>query len=219
MQILRHAIHLAFRPWTWAGKGLREKDFAADPFTQFTNWYRLRRWCFWLQFPDAVCLATVGNQGEPQARMVLLKEFSQDGFVFYTNLDSTKGQALAANPRAALCFYWDLFGRQVRVQGRVEQVSDQEADAYFASRPRLSQIGSWASLQSRVMESKLEFEERIARATDQYKGQAVPRPKHWSGFRLNPDSVEFWQIRGARLHDRLRYRQEAEGWVIERLYP
>jgi pyridoxamine 5'-phosphate oxidase len=171
--------------------------------------------------PNAMSLATVDADGLPDVRMVLLKGIDERGFVFYTNLDSRKGRELAANPRAALLFHWKSLTRQVRVRGPVERVTDAEADAYFATRPRLSQIGAWASRQSAPLESRLAFEKAVALATAKYALGAVPRPPFWSGFRVVPLVMEFWHDRPFRLHDRVEYRRAAIGgaWSRTRLYP
>lgn len=171
-------------------------------------------------FPNAMALATVGEDGRPSSRMVLLKSWDEDGFVFYTNLDSRKGHELAENPNASLLFYWKSLTRQIRVDGIVHQVSDAEADAYFATRPRDACIGAWASKQSEAMEGRYEFEARIAKYAIKYAVGDVPRPDNWSGYRLVPDEFEFWKERKFRLHDRLRYRlQDGGEWLEETLYP
>ena len=169
--------------------------------------------------PNAMTLATVDADGLPNARMVLLKGFDQRGFVFYTNLDSQKGRELARNPKAALIFYWKSLNRQVRLRGPVEPVSDTEADAYFSSRARLSQIGAWASKQSSPLESRLAFEKAIALYTAKYAVGTVPRPANWSGYRVIPEVIEFWQDRPFRLHDRVEFRKAEGGWIKTRLYP
>lgn len=166
-----------------------------------------------------MALATADAAGRPSVRMVLLKGFDSQGFVFYTNLESQKGEELAANPRAALCFYWKSMQRQVRVEGTVSLVSDDEADAYFASRARDSQIGAWASQQSRVLTGRFELEKAIARYAAKYAIGRVPRPRQWSGFRLAPERFEFWQERPFRLHDRLVFARDGAAWQTEKLYP
>lgn len=171
--------------------------------------------------PTAMALATVAEGGLPSVRMVLLKGCDEGGFVFYTNFESRKGQDLLQNPNAALLFHWKSLRRQIRVEGRVEVVSDREADDYFASRPRASRIGAWASRQSRPMEGRFEFEAEIARYTAKFGAGDIPRPEVWSGFRLVPRYFEFWRDRKFRLHERKTYRLDdaGQGWDIEEIYP
>lgn len=191
---------------------------ATDPIALFATWYGevLKSD---LTTPTAVTLATADGDGRPTARMVLLKGFDAHGFVFYTNTESRKGGAMSANPRAALCFYWPPFGRQVRVEGAVEPVSDEEADAYFASPPKDSQIGAWASAQSRPLEGRFALEKSVARYAARFAIGKVPRPPHWSGFRVAPERIEFWAEGAFRLHDRLVFSRNGDGWASQRLFP
>ncbi|MGQ0662925.1 MAG: pyridoxamine 5'-phosphate oxidase [Pseudomonadota bacterium] len=169
--------------------------------------------------PTAMTLATADAEGRPSARMVLLKGADERGFVFYTNLESRKAVDLVANPRAALLFHWKSLGRQVRIEGAVEPVSEGEADDYFASRPRTSQIGAWASRQSRALASRFELERRVAEFAAKFALGKVPRPAFWSGFRVVPERIEFWHHRPFRLHDRLVYHRHDRGWRTEKLFP
>ena len=169
--------------------------------------------------PTAVCLATADADGRPAARMVLLKGFDPRGFVFYTNYGSRKAGELAVNPRAALCFYWPVIGEQIRVEGTIEKVSEEESDAYFASRDRASQLGAWASRQSEPLTSRARLLGRLAKTEARFAVGAVPRPPFWGGFRLIPERIEIWRSRLHRLHERLLYRRDGDGWTSQRLYP
>jgi len=171
------------------------------------------------QDASAMTLSVVDAEGRPSARQVLLKEATDAGFVFFTNYQSRKAQALASNPHASLLFWWDKQGRQVRIEGSVEKVSAAESDAYFASRPRESQLGAWASPQSQEIASRQELLAAFARIEQQYAGQAVPRPPHWGGYRVIPERVEFWQAGDHRLHDRVLYLRVDNGWHKQRLAP
>lgn len=169
--------------------------------------------------PNALALSTVDSEGMPNVRMVLLKGYDTRGFVFYTNYDSTKGREILATRKAAMCFHWKSLRRQVRVRGNIELVSDEEADAYFASRPRGSRIGAWASKQSRPLESRFALEKAVAEYTAKFAIGNIPRPPYWSGFRLVPVSIEFWHDRPFRLHDRVIFERTETGWTRTRLYP
>lgn len=199
-------------------QSLLEADIHPDPIQQFQAWFDQAVEANLLE-PNAMTLATASPNGTPSARIVLLKGVDQRGFVFYTNYNSQKGQELAANPQAALVFLWGELERQVRVAGAVEKIADQETEAYFNSRPHSSQLGAWASDQSCVIPNREGLEQRLTDLTEQYQDQAVPRPLHWGGFRVIPQAIEFWQGRPSRLHDRLRYRLEADHWIVERLSP
>ncbi|NLF25355.1 MAG: pyridoxamine 5'-phosphate oxidase [Deltaproteobacteria bacterium] len=208
------------RPWLWSVRPLCEQDLNPDPFAQFERWFRRARRSLSLEFPEAMCLSTVRPDGFPDGRLVLLKGFDHNGFVFYTNTLSSKGRSLAEQPKAALTMYWEPLQRQVRIRGTVQTVTADEADAYFASRHRSSCIGAWASLQSEPLRERAELEKRVLEFKQRFKGQPVPRPPHWSGYRLKPDEIEFWQLRASRLHDRFVYtKNEQEKWQIQRLYP
>lgn len=189
-----------------------------DPISQFDLWLHEAVDAEPVN-PNAMTLATVSADGRPSTRMVLLKGHDGQGFVFYTNYNSLKGRELLANPYASLCFYWKSLGRQVRVDGRSAPVSEAEADAYFASRPRGSQIGAWASEQSAPVKSRSVLEERVRALTEKYDGTEVPRPPHWSGFRVVPDRIEFWTDRPDRLHDREVFERDGAGWRVQRIQP
>jgi pyridoxamine 5'-phosphate oxidase len=169
--------------------------------------------------PNAMSLGTIGNRDQPYVRIVLLKAFDERGFVFYTSYDGKKGRQLIAHPRASLCFYWAPLSIQVRIEGRVTGVSDEEADAYFATRERGSQIGAWASRQSEPLETPTALDERVAKYEKEFEGKTIPRPEYWSGFRVWPERIEFWKGKPDRLHERHLYLRDGEGWLVETLYP
>ncbi|PYE90578.1 pyridoxamine 5'-phosphate oxidase [Phyllobacterium leguminum] len=201
---------------------LTSSDFtqAQEPFQLFAEWLSDAA----KSEPNdanALALATVDENGMPNARMVLLKDFDERGFTFYTNYESQKGREILASQKAAMCFHWKSLRRQVRIRGPVEQVSDSEADAYYASRPRGSRIGAWASKQSRPLEGRFALEKAVAEYTARHAIGEIPRPPHWSGFRLRPVSIEFWHDRPFRLHDRVVFTRETSegGWEKARLYP
>ncbi len=189
-----------------------------DPITRFIEWFEKAKQSE-PDLPNAVSLATVGTDGQPSLRMVLLKDVDHRGFVFYTNLESRKGGELAVNPRAALLFHWKSLKRQVRIEGPTEAVSDAEADAYFATRDRGAQLGAWASDQSRAMAGRFDLEKRVAKFTAQFGVGPVQRPPFWSGFRIVPQRMEFWSEGKFRLHDREQFIRDGTGWRIERLFP
>jgi pyridoxamine 5'-phosphate oxidase len=196
---------------TVASVELLEQHADPDPLRQFEAWFSEAG----VSVPEAVALATATRDGAPSARMVLLKDFGERGFVFYSNYESRKGRELKENPRAALLFYWDPPRRQVRVEGDVERVGDEESAAYFLTRPLGARLSAWASRQSEVVESRGALED----AVDQLRGQELGVPPHWGGYLLRPNVYEFWQHRDDRLHDRLRYRRDGDGWARERLAP
>jgi pyridoxamine 5'-phosphate oxidase len=203
----------------YTARGLRRTDLDPDPFKQFGRWIDE---ALEAELTDANCmtLATAAPGGSTSARMVLLKGFDERGFVFFTNYESAKGRQLAANPNAALVFYWAELERQICIEGVASKVSREESDAYFKSRPRGSQLGAWASAQSEVVASREVLEQELARLTEKYRDAEIPLPPNWGGYRVRPETIEFWQGRPNRLHDRLRYvRQSGGAWKIERLAP
>jgi len=190
-----------------------------NPFARFEEWMA-EAWTHEPEDANAMTLATATPGGGPAARIVLLKGADSRGFVFYTNTQSRKGEELAANARAALLFHWKSLGRQVRIEGRIEPVTNAEADAYYATRPRISRLGAWASDQSRALSDRAELERRLAEYEAKYPGEDIPRPPHWSGYRVVPERFEFWQNMPYRLHDRTIYTKAAGGgWTIAKLYP
>jgi pyridoxamine 5'-phosphate oxidase len=200
-------------------RGFVESEADPDPLKQFDAWFDEAVKAN-LPDPSAMALATVGADRRPALRMVLLKGFGPRGFVFYTNYESRKGRELAENPQVAACFWWDGLDRQVRIEGSVEQLSPEESDAYFQTRRRESQLAAWASEQSTTLDSRATLERRFKELETQHKDKPVTRPPHWGGFRIRPTTIEFWQGRQQRLHDRLRYRRGDDGtWVLERLSP
>ncbi|WIG59709.1 MAG: Pyridoxamine 5'-phosphate oxidase [Ktedonobacterales bacterium] len=200
-------------------RGLSEEDLDADPVRQFQVWFDAAV-AAGVPEPNAMTLATATAEGRPSARMVLLKGMDAAGFVFYTNYESRKGGELAANPYAALVFFWVELERQVRIEGRVERVSAEQSDTYFHSRPAGSQLSAATSRQSTVLAGREPLERAVRALEEQQRGQEIPRPEYWGGFRVVPEVIEFWQGRPSRLHDRLRYTRQADGgWKIERLSP
>ncbi len=198
---------------------LREEDLDESPFVQFEKWFETAQ-NEDLVHPNAFTLATSGKDKRPSARILLMKGFDEKGFVFYTNSESKKGNDFSDNKNASICFWWGKLERQVRIEGEVELTDDSDADAYFASRPRGSQIGAWASHQSSVIDNRDTLENRYREIEKQYEGKDIPRPSYWQGYILVPRTIEFWQGRPDRLHDRFRYKLEVPGnWVIERLAP
>jgi pyridoxamine 5'-phosphate oxidase len=192
-----------------------------DPIERFREVYALAHKVDRAILPDptAMALGTVEEDGQPAVRIVLLKAFDERGFVFYTNYEGRKGRHLLAHPKAALCFYWAAIDIQVRIEGAVTKVADAEADAYFATRARLSQIGAWASRQSEPLENPCALDERVRKYEEQFAGKDVSRPKFWSGFRVRPDRIEFWKAKPNRLHERHLYTRADNSWKIETLYP
>ncbi len=202
----------------YAKARLDESNVSADPIVEFARWFEEAVKAE-LHEPNAMTLATATTDGAPSARIVLLKGFDESGFVFFTDYRSRKGAELTENPHAALVFYWPELERQIRITGSTERTGRQESEAYFRTRPRGSRISAWVSHQSQVIARRQELEERILEVERRHPGDDVPLPPHWGGFRLRPDSIEFWQGRSSRLHDRIRYVRNGDSWRIERLSP
>jgi pyridoxamine 5'-phosphate oxidase len=210
--------HVARLRREYARAGLKESDAEGDPVEQFRRWFD-EALAANLHEPNAMTLATATPDGRPSARVVLLKGFDERGFVFYTNYEGRKAKELEINPYCALVFYWGELERQVRIEGRASRVPDKESDAYFEGRPRGSQLGAWASAQSRPVRDRGALEDRLRELEAGYEGREVPRPPFWGGYRVEPETIEFWQGRENRLHDRLMYRRSDGLWRRERLQP
>ncbi len=202
----------------YGGAGLNESDLDANPVEQFRRWFDEALTAN-LHEPNAMTLATSTPDGQPSARIVLLKGYDERGFVFYTNREGRKARELTQNSRCALLFYWGEMGRQVRIEGAAARVPEEEADAYFATRPRGSRLGAWASAQSREVGDRRALEDRLRELELEYEGREIPRPPFWGGYRVEPTLFEFWQGRENRLHDRLVYRRAGDGWEVSRLQP
>ncbi len=198
--------------------GLKESDLNSDPLAQFKKWFAQAR-AVGLPLPESFMLATATRDGKPSARMILLKGVDKGGFVFYTNYESRKADELASNPQASAVFHWNELFRQIRIEGRIEKVSPAESEKYFHSRARGSQIGAWASRQSTVIPTRADLEKQVSEIKGRYRGQQVPLPPFWGGYRIMPDRIEFWQGRPDRLHDRFVYAKDGQGWKISRLSP
>ena len=195
-------------------------NFSSDPIEQFNHWFEDAKACPAVRQANAACLSTLDVDGYPDGRMVLLKQHDARGFVFFTNLESVKGRSLSAVPRASLTFYWEPLNRQIRIQGNVERVCDDEADAYWSTRPRLSQLGAWASQQSAPLDRLRTFIQRLRAAEQRFGKEKVSRPPYWTGLRIVPHKIEFWRSRRGRLHERFIYRKQKKfTWIPGRLYP
>ncbi len=202
-----------------AARGLHRRDLDPDPIKQFSNWFTASIEAG-IRDVNAMSLATATPDGRPSVRTVLLKGFDQDGFVFFTNYESQKGRELESNSYAALAFYWIELDRQIRISGPAEKTSRQESERYFHSRPAASQLGAWASHQSEVIDARRVLDARLAQMTERFAGKPISLPPHWGGYRVKPDTMEFWQGRANRLHDRFRYLRRPDGsWLIDRLAP
>jgi len=219
LRIILHFVKLKIQETLNPGQFLSEDNIESNPFTQFKKWFdeaKKSRDAFY----DAMTLSTANKEGKPSARKVLLKGYDENGFVFFGNSNSKKGKCMAENPYAALTFFWTKSGKQVRIEGEIINISDTDADEYFATRPRRSQLGAWASEQSSVIPNREKLMEEMADLEKAYQGKEVPRPKNWLGYRVVPSNIEFWQNRSNRLHDRFLFTRENENaWKIERLAP
>ena len=215
---LRSNLRLIFSLGRGLTRGLPDADPGLDPIQLFGQWFEDARKAGIL-LPEAMTLATASADGAPSARMVLLKGFDQRGFEFYTNLGSRKANELAANPRAALCFHWGVLQRQVRIEGGVRELSRETSAAYFRTRPRGSRIGAWASRQSESLLEREQLQRRVEATEKMFEGREVPVPDFWGGYRLDPERIELWQGRADRLHDRLLFERDGEGWSCRRLFP
>lgn len=215
---LRSTLRALFTTGKGVVRGLTEDEAGTDPIALFDRWFREARDAG-LYLPESMAMATATADGHPSVRQVLLKTFDERGFVTYTNYDSRKGLEIAENPVAALAVHWPVLQRQVRINGPAEKTSEEESRVYFASRPRGSRIGAWASNQSAELSSREELEERFRQFQERFRGQEVPLPPFWGGYRVIPETMEFWQGRANRLHDRLRYTRAGDGWRVDRLYP
>ncbi len=215
---LRTTLRAFFTAGKGVVRGLSEREAGSDPIALFDRWYREARESG-LYLPESMALATATSDGRPSVRQVLLKAFDERGFVFYTNYESRKGREMANNPVGALAVHWPILQRQVRIEGRVSRTSEAESAAYFVSRPRGSRIGAWASEQSSVLADRAELETRFRQAQQRFGSGEVPLPPFWGGYRVAPETVEFWQGRANRLHDRIRFVRTEDGWHRERLSP
>ncbi|MCK5448670.1 MAG: pyridoxamine 5'-phosphate oxidase [Gemmatimonadetes bacterium] len=215
---LRSTLRALFTTGKGVVRGLTDEEAGSDPFALFDRWYREAREAG-LYLPESMALATATADGRPSVRQVLLKAFDERGFIFYTNYDSRKGDEIAENPRAALAVHWPILQRQVRINGGVEKTTEEENSAYFNTRPRGSQVGAWASDQSSVLGRREELERRFREAKERFAGGDIPLPPFWGGYRVIPETFEFWQGRANRLHDRLRFTRTDGEWTIDRLYP
>lgn len=215
---LRSTLRAFFTTGKGVVRGLTEEEAGGDPHALFERWFREAREAG-LYLPESMALATATPDGRPSVRQVLLKAHDERGFVFYTNYESRKAEEMAENPRASLAIHWPILQRQVRIDGSVQKTSAEESEAYFGSRPRGSRIGAWASDQSSVLASRQELEQRVREARERFGSGEIPLPPFWGGYRVVPETIEFWQGRANRLHDRLRFRRVEDGWDVDRLYP